>query len=556
MERREKVELFEQMRRDHEFSGLSIRTVADKYGVHRRMVRQALACALPPERKRPVRPHPKLESVRPFIDGILQEDQQAPRKQRHTAHRIHERIGWELPEVRIAERTVRQYVQQRKRQLGLDDREVAVPQEYSWGGQAQVDWYEAVIEIGGERHKAQIFVMRSMASGAAFHCAYPRATQQAFLEAHERAFAYFGGVFRCLRYDNLASAVKRILRGYQREETARFVAFRSHWQYESSFCTPGKGQEKGGVEGEVGRFRRNHLVPIPTVTDWADFNHKLEAACRRDQTRRISERLATVGEAMQLEQTHLLPLLEAFELAEESFCIVDGKGCVQVRTNFYSTPLRVGTRCRVRVLAATMEVWHEGRRVAVHERCYNRRQQVLDLEHYLDVLARKPGALSGSRPLAQWRATGRWTPACDQLWRSLQQRHGEQAGTRLMIEVLQLGRSSGYVQLTSAIAQAVKLGTYDAAAVRYLLNAPQLATPSVGMYGVLDGPLCEPMSLGDLALPVAAAEYFERPQPPVNNYDLLLSGHDNFGRREVCEAEDTIISRSSECVSSQEEVLV
>ena len=95
MERREKVELFEQMRRDHEFSGLSIRTVADKYGVHRRMVRQALACALPPERKRPVRPRPRLESVRAFIDVILQQDQQAPRKQRHTAHRIHERIGWE-----------------------------------------------------------------------------------------------------------------------------------------------------------------------------------------------------------------------------------------------------------------------------------------------------------------------------------------------------------------------------------------------------------------------------------------------------------------------------
>ena len=552
MERREKVELFEQMRRDHEFSGLSIRTVADKYGVHRRMVRQAVACALPPERKRPVRPRPRLESVRAFIDVILQQDQQAPRKQRHTAHRIHERIGWELPEVQIAERTVRGYVQQRKRQLGLDEREVAVPQEYSWGGQAQVDWYEATIEIAGERHKAQIFVMRSMASGAAFHCAYPRATQQAFLEAHERAFAYFGGVFRCLRYDNLASAVKRILRGSRREETARFVAFRSHWQFESSFCTPGKGQEKGGVEGEVGRFRRNHLVPIPTVTDWADFNQKVKAACHRDQTRRISERSDTVGEAMQLEQNDLLPLQESFELAEESFCIVDGKGCVQVRTNFYSTPLRVGTRCRVRVLAATVEVWHEGRRVAVHERCYNRRQQVLDLEHYLDVMAHKPGAFAGSRPLAQWRAAGRWTREYDQLWRSLQQRHGEQAGTRLMIEVLQLGRSGGYVQLTGAIAQAVKLGTYDAAAVRYLLNAPQLAMPSAGVFTGGAEPLRAPMSLNDLALPVAAAEYFERPLPPVNNYDLLLSGHGSFGRGEDCEAEDAISNHSSECVSRQE----
>ena len=171
------------------------------------------------------------------------------------------------------------------------------------------------------------------------------------------------------------------------------------------------------------------------------------------------------------------------------------------------------------------------------------------------MLRHKPGALSGSRPLAQWRAAGRWTPDYDELWRSLQQRHGERAGTRLMIEVLQLGRSSGYAQLTRAIAQAVKLGTHDAAAVRYLLNAPQLAMTSVGVFGGQAEPLCEPMALGDLALPVAAAEYFERPQPPVNNYDLLLSGvsqfsgHGNFGWREECEAEDTITS------FSQQEVL-
>lgn len=536
MERREKVELFEQMRRDHEFSGLSIRTLADKYGVHRRMVRQALACALPPERKRPVRERPKLESVRPFIDVILKQDQQAPRKQRHTAHRIHERIRLELPEIEIAERTVRQYVQGRKRQLGLDEREVAVPQEYSWGGQAQVDWYEAVIEIAGERHKAQIFVMRSMASGAAFHCAYPRATQQAFLEAHERAFEYFGGVFGCLRYDNLASAVKRILRGSRREETVRFVAFRSHWQFESSFCTPGKGQEKGGVEGEVGRFRRNHLVPIPAVIDWAKLNALLESACRRDQARRISERSATVGEAMELEQSHLLPLSEGFELAEESFCVVDGKGCVQARTNFYSTPLRVGTRCRVRVLAATVEVWQDAKCVAQHERCYNRRQQVLNLEHYLDVLARKPGALAGSRPLAQWRTAGRWTVAYDELWQGLQQRHGDQAGTRLMIDVLQLGRSSGYAQLTNAIQQAVKLGTYDASAVCYLLNAPQTLTESPGIAQGRN----ERILLGDLTLPGTAAKHFERPVPPVANYDLLLSNGGNCVELEQWGADNVI----------------
>ena len=142
-----------------------------------------------------------------------------------------------------------------------------VPQSYDWGVEAQVDWYEAYADLSGQRTKLQVFSMRSMASGGAFHYAYWHATQQAFLEAHELAFAYYGGVFRKLRYDNLSAAVRKILRGHQREETTRFVAFRSHWRFDSEFCSPAEAHEKGGVEGEVGYFRRNHWVPVPQATD-------------------------------------------------------------------------------------------------------------------------------------------------------------------------------------------------------------------------------------------------------------------------------------------------
>ena len=197
-----------------------------------------------------------------FIDEILREDQTTPRKQRHTAHRIWERIRQERSDS-VAEATVRRYVRARKQELGLTSRETFVPQVYDWGGEAQVDWYEAMADFAGERLRVYIFAMRSMASGGAFHVAYYHATQQAFLEAHELAFSYFGGVFRCLRYDNLKSAVKKILRGHQREETERLIAFRSHWGFQTEFCNPARGNEKGGVEGEVGYFRRNHLVPIP-----------------------------------------------------------------------------------------------------------------------------------------------------------------------------------------------------------------------------------------------------------------------------------------------------
>ena len=264
-----RVEQFEQIRRDREREGLSIRELARRHGVHRRAVRQALASPLPPPRRLPEgRPAPKLGPYRPLIDEWLRADREAPRKQRHTARRIYQRIRAELPGCEVAESTVREYVRQRKRQLGLIHRETFVPQSYAWGSEAQVDWYEAYADLGGERQKLQVFSLRSMASGAAFHRAYPRATQQAFLEAHEFAFRYYGGVFHRLRYDNLTSAVKRILRGHQREETARFIAFRSHWGFQAEFCTPAAAHEKGGVEGEAGYFRRNHWARYPRRVIW------------------------------------------------------------------------------------------------------------------------------------------------------------------------------------------------------------------------------------------------------------------------------------------------
>jgi hypothetical protein len=440
-----------------------------------------------------------------FIDGILEADRQAPRKQRHTAHRIYVRIQQEQPGQTIAEPTVRRYVRERKAALGLLARETFVPQSYGWGSEAQVDWYEAYADLGGERVKVQVFAMRSMASGGAFHRAYRHATQQAFLEAHELAFDYFGGAFGRLRYDNLSAAVKRIVRGSRREETARFVAFRSHWRFESEFCTPAEGHEKGGVENEVGRFRRNHWVPVPRAHDLEELNRQLLAACQADEARTVAGRAQPVGAAMLIERGQLLPLAEErFDLVEVSFPVVNSLGCVKVKTNAYSAPLKAGTTVEVKLTASAVEIWHAGRSVARHERCYGRQQEVLDLEHYLDVLERKPGALAGSTPLAQWRQLGRWPASYDQFWQGLIERHGRQAGTKAMIGLLQLGRTHGLPKLLETIEAALALGCTDAAAVRHLLEAGQLKR-SPG----------DALELGELAA-------FERPLPTVGQYDQLL----------------------------------
>ena len=200
------------------------------------------------------------------------------------------------------------------------------------------------------------------------------------------------------------------------------------------------------------------------------------------------------------------PVPEGFDLAEVTFPLVDKQGCVLVKTNAYSVPLGAGIRVEARVYPLHVELWHSGRRVARHERCHRRRQHVLDLEHYLDVLSHKPGALAGSKPLAQWREAGRWPPCYDELWHRLLTRHGKQNGTRAMVAVVRLGREFGHDALRVAITTAVSLGACDVAAVRYLLTEAGLRK---GQPPAID--------VGELAR-------YDRPLPTMADYDVLLSG--------------------------------
>ena len=503
-----RVELYEQIRRDREREGLSIRALAERHGVHRRTVRQALAAALPPPRKAPEgRPAPKLGRYRALIDSWLAADREAPRKQRHTARRVWERLVEEQG-AEVSERQVRRYVRARRRELGEAVDEVFVPQVHEPGIEAEVDWGEAQVEIAGQRVKVYLFLMRACYSGAAFVMAFERQSQQAFLEAHVEAFHFFGGVFERIRYDNLRAAVVKVLRGRRRVESDRFVALRSHYLYESAFTRRGKqgAHEKGGVEGEVGRFRRRHLVPIPTVASLAELNSLLEDACFAELERRIAGRPETVGEALRRESRALreLPIAD-YETAEQASPRVDSKALVTVRQNRYSVPVSlVGLRVAAKIGARELVVSHAGREVARHPRLYARFQVAASLDHYLELLQRKPGALKGSLPLHQERQGGRWPGCFDELWRALEDRYGRSEAARQMVDVCLLCREHGAARVELAVRGALAAGAHDGRAVALLARRSERPAQ---------------LPLLELAERLRASD---RPEPTLGDYDALL----------------------------------
>ena len=469
---RSRVELFEQIRRDHDREGMSIRALAERHGVHRRAVRQALASPLPPPRKQPATwPAPALGPHREAIDEWLIADRDAPPKQRHSAHRVYERLIDERG-AEVSERQVRRYVRERRAELGVLVDEAFVPLVHDPAAEAEVDWGQADVLLGGEQRKVHLFLMRSCFSGACFVAAFGRETQQAFLEGHAGALQFFGGAFATVRYDNLRSAVAKVLKGRRRVETDRFVALRSHYLFESEFTRRGKegAHEKGGVEGEVGRFRRNHLVPVPNLADLAELNARLVAACELDLRRTIAGRRETVGEALGREAPLLRALpAEPFDTAETARPRVDSKALVTIRQNRYSVPVGlVGLRVAARVGSREITLHHDGQLIARHERLGGRGETSAQLDHYLELLARKPGAMARSLALRQDRERGEWPAYFDALWEKIAERVGASEAARQMVDVAMLCREVGCKKVETAVRGVLAAGAHDGRAVAVL----------------------------------------------------------------------------------------
>jgi len=449
------VEDYEEMRRAYFRDGLSIREIAKKLHHGRPAVRKALAEAEPrPYTLETARSSPVLGPYKKRIDELLEESKKEGRKQRYTGHTIFkmlEKGGYPGSEV-----TVRRYVGQQRRAKKV--RQAYLPLEFDPGQDAQVDWCEAVVEIAGERVTVQVFVMRLNHSKARFCMAFPFQKQEAFFEGHIQAFHFFGGVPHRITYDNLKTAVYEILKGRNRREQRAFVGFRSHYLFDSYYCTPGQGHEKGGVESDVGFAQRNFLSPVPKVASFAELNAQLLQACLDNAARHVWGAEQTVAERWQAEKALLLPVPGTDYKACTTHTVKPNPySQVVFDTNRYSVPTHHKADWLVlRAYPFRIEILAQDDVIACHARCLGREQSILDPLHYLELLAQRPGAFEHAIPMRRWRA--QWPEVYERLLQRLQAAWPDGRGLREFLAILKLHLDHPADQVEQAIRAALELG--------------------------------------------------------------------------------------------------
>ena len=393
------VDLYLRVRLACHVDGLSQREAASRFGIARETVRKMLRHSEPPGYRRRQPPkRPKLAPFTDIIDRILEEDRTVHRKQHHTAKRIFERLRDEHG-FTGKETIVKDYVRERR----LRRREMFVPLSHP-PGHAQADFGEADAIIAGVKYRAHFFVMTLPHSDACFVAAYPAAATEAWLDGHNRAFVFFGGVPQSILYDNDKCLVSRILSDGTRQRTRAFSGLQSHYLFEDRYGRPGKGNDKGNVEGVVGYARRNFMTPLPRFASWDAFNGHLEEQCRNRQGNVLRGHRESIGERFVRDREALKrPLPAPFDACDKQGTRVNSLSLVRYRTNDYSVPVAYGHQ----------EVWIRGYVhevvigcgtgiIARHPRSYDREDMVFDPIHYLPLLEHKIGALDQAAPLAGW----------------------------------------------------------------------------------------------------------------------------------------------------------
>ena len=441
--------------------GMSHREASRHFGISRDTVRKMMTYSVPPGYRRqvPVR-RPKLEAFIPIIDGWLEADRTVARKQRHTAKRVFDRLrdehgfagGYTI---------IKDYMRDRDRR----GQEMFVPLAHP-AGHGQADFGEAVVVIGGVEQRAHFFVLDLPHSDACYVRAYPAAVAEAWVDGHVQAFAFFGAVPQSIVYDNDRCLVAKILPDGTRKRATLFGGFLSHYLVRDRYGRPGKGNDKGSVEGLVGYARRNFMVPVPCFATWEDFNLWLEDLCRKRQGDRLRGESETIGERLQRDLAAMRPLpASPFDACDQASGRVSSQALVRYRTNDYSVPVAYGHQdVWIRGYVDKVMIGCGGETIACHRRSWEREDVVFDPLHYLPLIEQKINALDQAAPLQGWELP----EAFATLRRLMEARMGKQ-GRRAYVQVLRLLESFDLADLHAAVKQALHLGAVSFDAVKHLV---------------------------------------------------------------------------------------
>jgi transposase len=455
------MELWSEIRRRVLTGEISKREACKQYEIHWKTLVKILTHEEPPGYRRVQPPRrPTIESVLPVIRQILDADAKAPRKQRHTAKRIWQRLRDEHGFT--GGYTV---VKDAVREMKVGRKEVFLPLDHP-PGEAQVDYGFATVNLAGVETEVALLVMSLPHSGAVYLQVFPRECTETFLEGHVRAFRFFGGVPRRIAYDNAKVAVAKIVGSRERVVTKEFSRLKSYHLFEAHFCLVRRPNEKGHVERLVDYARSNFLVPVPSVASLTELNATLEEQCRQDQERHVRGKPGTIATGLVEDRSAFLALpARPFEARRVAPTTADSLSLATFDTNEYSVPTKYAYR-DLTVIATVDEVKivHEDQVVARHVRCWDREQCRYDPIHYLAILERKPGGFDFAKPLKDWSL-----PACfDLLRRRLEA--DERHGTRAFIRILRLLERHSLEQLTDAVEYALDLDVVDPESVRVILD--------------------------------------------------------------------------------------
>lgn len=481
----------EQIRRAYYIEGRSMREIEKELGHSYWTIRKALD-DMGPRRYRRSGPKraPVLGPYKGRIDELLNESEKQPRKQRYTGRKIYEILSEEG--YKGSESSLRHYVSEQRKLRRRPA--VYLPLSYEAGIDAQVDWGEATVKLNGEEVQVQLFVMRLCYSRKLFVMAYPTQKQESFFAGHVGAFHHLGGVPHRITYDNLKAAVQKVLKGRERKEQDTFTLFRSHYLFESRFCSPNAGNEKGQVENGVGYARRNFMAPLLEVETYEELNLKLLLACEADDSRRVARQPKPIGEMWEEERPKLRALAPDYECCRRHEVTLNRYSQVVFETNRYSVPVDLAEKQLIlkaypfHIEILTPRIW-----ITRHERCYGREQDILEPLHYLPLLAERPGAFEHATPIRQWRAM--WPPVYEELLASLRAKaEGESAhqkesrAIKTLIKILMMHREQPTELMEEAVTQAVGDGIAHLEGVTFCLNRLLDPTPTMSPLSLDDHP--------------------------------------------------------------------